>query len=238
MALAEMRIDDSFDDFVSGKGRGLVVLLHGSPGVGKTLTAEAVSEHLRMPLYSISAGELNTTAADLEQQLSNIFEIARHWNAILLLDEADVYLEKRSSQDLVRNGLVSVFLRMMEYFNGVIFLTTNRVDEFDPAILSRIHLMFKYENLKQEARREVWEQFIKMAGTSRGPTKISSEEVTSLIQHRLNGRQIKNIVATACALAKKNDSEVLFSHLDFAVRANIAFISEFNGGTDKERMYE
>jgi hypothetical protein len=79
---------------------------------------------------------------------------------------------------------------MMEYFNGVIFLTTNRVDEFDPAILSRIHLMFKYENLKQEARRGVWEQFIKMAGTSKGPTKISSEEVTSLIQHRLNGRQV------------------------------------------------
>jgi hypothetical protein len=105
--------------------------------------------------FQISAGELNITVADLELQLSNIFEIARQWNALLLLDEADVYLEKRSSQDLVRNRLVSVFLRKIEYYNGVMFLTTNQVYEFDAAIMSRIHLMIKYDNLDKEARRMI-----------------------------------------------------------------------------------
>lgn len=71
----------------------------------------------------ISAGEIPTVAAKLEAQLSRIFKITRHWNAILLLDEADVFLEKRSS-DLVRNSVVSVFLRRLEYCQGIMFLTT------------------------------------------------------------------------------------------------------------------
>ena len=67
-----------------------------------------------LTLPQISAGELSTRAAQLEEQLSVIFQIASHWNAILLLDEADVYMEARSPQNLDRNALVSVFLRKLE----------------------------------------------------------------------------------------------------------------------------
>jgi hypothetical protein len=66
-------------------------------------------------------------AAKLEGQLSRIFKTASHWNAILLLDEADVFLEQRSPDNLTRNGLVSVFLRKLEYYEGIMFLMTNRV---------------------------------------------------------------------------------------------------------------
>ena len=75
----------------------------------------------------------------------------RHWNAILLLDEADVFLEQCSTQDLVRNGLVSVFLRKLEYCQAIMFMTTNRASQFDEAVLSRIHLMLRYENLGTDA---------------------------------------------------------------------------------------
>ncbi|KAG9228673.1 hypothetical protein BJ875DRAFT_388912 [Amylocarpus encephaloides] len=104
IALVEARNDPSvvFDDFVAGKGKGVNMLLHGLLGVGKTLTAVAVSEHLKRPLYLISVGELPIVAADLEHQLTRIFKTASHWNAILLLDEADVFLERRSSDDLTR----------------------------------------------------------------------------------------------------------------------------------------
>ncbi|KAH6692795.1 hypothetical protein BKA61DRAFT_499673 [Leptodontidium sp. MPI-SDFR-AT-0119] len=161
-----------FDDFVAGKGRGVNILLHGLPGLGKTLTAEAASERLELPLYSISAGELSTKAAQLEEQLSVIFQIASHWNAILLLDEADVYLEARSPQNLERNALVSVFLRKLEYCEGVMFLTTNRVSQFDLAILSRIHLMLRYDNLSKDARSEIWGQFLSRAATPCGDADI------------------------------------------------------------------
>ncbi len=63
----------------------------------------------------ISAGDLSNDAAKLERQLSLHFELAAHWNALLLLDEADVFLRKRDT-DHTHNSLVSVFLRKLEYY--------------------------------------------------------------------------------------------------------------------------
>ena len=76
-----------FDDFVKGKGHGLVINLFGPPGVGKTLSAEATSEHVRRPLYLIGGGDLGTTAADLDSTLQRVFDIATSWKAIILIDE-------------------------------------------------------------------------------------------------------------------------------------------------------
>lgn len=118
----------SIDDVIQGKGKGLVAVLHGPPGTGKTLTAEGISELLRCPLYMVSAGELGTDSRTLEGELQKILDIAHAWGAVLLLDEADVFLEKRTIQDIHRNALVSIFLRLLEYFQGIIFLTTNRVE--------------------------------------------------------------------------------------------------------------
>lgn len=75
-----------------------------------------------------SAGELGTDSRFLEHELQKILDICHTWGAILLLDEADVFLEKRNMQDIHRNALVSVFLRQLEYFQGILFLTTNRVE--------------------------------------------------------------------------------------------------------------
>lgn len=104
---SQLKNKDVFDDVIEGKGQGIVLLLTGDPGVGKTLTAESVAEQMRKPLYSMSAGELGNTAEDVEQHLNMILEMATKWNAVLLLDEADVFLEQRTSHYLERNKLVS-----------------------------------------------------------------------------------------------------------------------------------
>jgi hypothetical protein len=106
----------------------MVAVLHGPPGTGKTLTAEGISELLKCPLYMVSAGELGTDSRYLESELQKILDICHAWGAILLLDEADVFLEKRNMHDIHRNALVSIFLRQLEYFQGILFLTTNRVE--------------------------------------------------------------------------------------------------------------
>lgn len=113
---------------IQGKGKGLVAVLHGPPGTGKTLTAEGISELLRCPLYNVSAGDLGTDSRYLEAELQKTLDICHAWGAILLLDEADVFLEKRNMADIHRNALVSIFLRQLEYFQGILFLTTNRVE--------------------------------------------------------------------------------------------------------------
>ena len=94
-------------DIVQGKGKGLIILLHGVPGVGKTSTAECVAEANKKPLFSITCGDLGLFPADVESNLSEIFRLAHLWDCVLLLDEADVFLAQRTKQDLNRNALVS-----------------------------------------------------------------------------------------------------------------------------------
>lgn len=127
----------SFDDFVKGKGKGLIGLLLGPPGSGKTLTAEAIAETARMPLYMISSGALGSEPEKIYNNLTRILELATHWRAVLLLDEADVFLAKRSMEDLKRNAIVAVFLRELEYYQGILILTTNEAQIIDAAFQSK-----------------------------------------------------------------------------------------------------
>lgn len=96
-----------------------------------------MAEVTKRPLYAVSAGELGTEVAKVDEQLTMILELAYRWSAVLLLDEADVFLQERDSKDVARNALVSIFLRQLEYFQGILILTTNRLGDCDPAFESK-----------------------------------------------------------------------------------------------------
>ncbi|KAJ6630297.1 hypothetical protein B0H10DRAFT_1983969 [Mycena sp. CBHHK59/15] len=200
---------ESFDDFVTGKGVGLVINLFGPPGVGKTLTVEVTSEHLKRPLYVVSAGDLGTTPSALDEALIKIFWLAPAWNAVVLIDEADVFLEKRSTSDGRRTAMAAVFLRQLEYFQGILFLTTNRVKNFDPAFHSRIHLSLHYDHLSSRAKEQLWRAFLEKAQA----TDLSAVEFEDLSCLDLNGRQIKNVVKLSAALARHEERPLTYQHL-------------------------
>ncbi|KAF2135438.1 uncharacterized protein K452DRAFT_239383 [Aplosporella prunicola CBS 121167] len=211
-----------FADFIRGKGEGQVMLLHGPPGTGKTLTAESVAEYTQRPLLSITAADLGHEPDVLEQNLLRFFRNATKWDAIVLLDEADVYLERRSANDLRRNSIVSVFLRALDYFQGILFLTTNRVGSFDEAFMSRIHLQIGYEPLDDASRLAIWNNSFKKLITNHKQGgreikySITAKEYVktskSLQSLKWNGREIRNAFQTAVALAsyeaKQNNEEV------------------------------
>ncbi|KAK5101277.1 hypothetical protein LTS08_004884 [Lithohypha guttulata] len=148
-----------FDDFIAQKGRGYIMLFSGNPGVGKTATAESIAELLHVPLCIISVGNLGTTAESVESALQDILELASKRNAVLLLDEADIFLEQRTRHDLHRNAVVSVFLRLLEYYQGVLCLTTNRSEEIDVAFHSRIHISLPFPDLTEGNREQIWRHF-------------------------------------------------------------------------------
>ncbi|KAF1845411.1 P-loop containing nucleoside triphosphate hydrolase protein [Cucurbitaria berberidis CBS 394.84] len=193
----------TFDDIIQGKGQGFIMLLSGEPGVGKTLTAESVSEKMRKPLYSMSAGELGETASEVEGSLTSVLGLTSKWGAILLLDECDIFLERRTTTDIRRNRLVSIFLRHLEYFKGVMFLTTNRVSTIDAAFESRVHLTIDYPTLDEQSRLHIWRTFMTPSYDGVYSSNLSEEELLSLAKTPLNGRQIKNTVKTAQLLAKQ-----------------------------------
>ncbi|KAJ7732862.1 P-loop containing nucleoside triphosphate hydrolase protein [Mycena metata] len=216
-------VEVDFDDFVKGKGAGLVVNLFGPPGVGKTLSAEATSEHLKRPLYVLSSGDLGESAADAEEVLERAFNIATTWKAVVLIDEADVFLERRSLEDLGRNAMVATFLRHLEYYSGILFLTTNRVQTFDEAFLSRIHVALHFPELSEEARAQIWRAFAARAGVS----GIDDAQIAMLAKRKVNGRQIKNAVKTARSLALARKETAALSHFMETLDAMVEFTEQF-----------
>lgn len=229
-------------DVITGKGGGLIAVLHGPPGTGKTLTAEAVAEHLKRPLYIVSSPELSIVHSQLEHKLTEILNLATTWDAIVLIDEADVFLEQRSLHDLTRNALVSVALKVIEYHRGVLFLTTNRVQTFDDAFLSRFSIAIKYPELDASARLTVWRKFFELAGCplwgseSEGFVTVDGKEphcyvslsdLEALAQKPFNGRTIKNLVRTAQALALSAKEPLSLDHVKIVVRAQEKFLTEF-----------
>lgn len=230
----------TIDDVIQGKGRGLVSVLHGPPGVGKTLTAEGIAELLRKPLYCVSSGELGTNPASLEQELNKILDIAHSWGAVLLLDEADVFLERRTMSDMHRNALVSIFLRVLEYFQGILFLTTNRVETFDDAFQSRIHVALRYNELGFKAKVKIWKMFLEMVRVKYGPDApdvLTQEEVEWLAKRKLNGRQIKNSVRTAQALANNKSETLSIKHIKTVLDVAEGFENDLKGTGQLDSMH-
>ncbi|KAI1495836.1 hypothetical protein F5X99DRAFT_102437 [Biscogniauxia marginata] len=224
---------DGFDDLIRGKGHGCIFLLHGEPGIGKTFTAESIADEIQRPLYVLMSGELGSDVQTVDQRFRKVLELVTAWNAVLLIDEADVFLERRSSHDLARNSLVSVFLRTLEYFSGVLFLTTNRISTFDRAFQSRIHLALKYQPLDADAREYLWRLFLQRTPGFRAED-WQDETLKELAAADINGRQIKNTVRTAYALALAEDQRLGVEQVRDVLETVGEFQEDFNQGTREQ----
>lgn len=203
-----------------------MILLHGPPGVGKTSTAECVAAKFGKPLLPITCADLGTNAQSVETALDRIFNYAYRWDCILLLDEADVFLTIRKPSDIERNSLVTVFLRVLEYYRGILFLTTNRVGNFDDAFKSRMHVILHYPPLTETQSDKIWDMNLKRATWNESRPHKDPNAHTRLIECEpaeeagilnmakehfqrshtsgslWNARQIRNAFRTAIALAE------------------------------------
>ena len=112
------------------------------------------AEERQSPLWRVS---LESSGIGFELRLAKILEISKVWGAVVLFDEADVFLQDRSmntrsSRREIRNPLAGVLLRALDRHPRMIFMTTNRIRTLDEAIRSRISLAIKYRDLHKSAR--------------------------------------------------------------------------------------
>lgn len=182
-------MDVLMDDIVAGKSGGTTVLCAGPAGVGKTLTAEVYAEVIKRPLYRVHSGQLGLNVAEMEKALKDTLTRAQRWGAVMLIDEADVYI-KRRDDNIAANAVVGVFLRVLEYFNGLLFLTTNRIDDIDEAIVSRCIAIIKYHVPNQNDQKKIWSVMTHQCGLS-----IDTAIVEELIHvfPGATGRDIKGL---------------------------------------------
>lgn len=205
---------DQVADLTEEKGKGMVILLYGNPGVGKTSTAETIAAAAEKPLFSIGVADVGTQSKNVESNLRKVFDLATRWKAILLIDEVDVFVQSRAighqGPTTERNALVSVFLRVLEYFQ---------------AIQSRIHIAIKYTELDKDQVQKIFMQFLDQYNK-----KHLVEEYPAIVKFAKNdlhkkgfdGRQLRNLVTSAmgCAQARPNgkmkmdDITVIMSNME------------------------
>jgi SpoVK/Ycf46/Vps4 family AAA+-type ATPase len=188
-------------DFVPGKSGGTTILCQGAPGLGKTLTAEIYSEVVGKPLYRVHSGQLGTTSASVGATLTTILRRAMRWEAIILLDEADVYIRRRDN-DLEHNAIVAEFLRTLEYFNGLLFMTTNRIGDVDDAILSRCIATIHYDTPPKADAIRLWKLLAQQFGADLTDDLV---DALTIAYPTASGRDIKELLKLATRYCKAKE---------------------------------
>ncbi len=190
-------------DIIRGKSAGNIIVAKGLPGLGKTLTAEVYSELTETPIYAIHAGTLGTSASSVENALKVIFKRQRRWKCAVLLDEADVFVRTRG-EDIVQNSIVAEFLRTLEYFEGLLFMTTNRPDDIDEAIVSRAAAIIGYDLPNEEHRRRIWQVMF-----AQNEVEVSDGLLDSLVETfpEIAPRDIKMLLRLTLRVGKAHGVE-------------------------------
>lgn len=230
--LVEMLVtgaDQVMDDIIKGKTGGIIVISTGPAGTGKTLTAEAFSEQVKRPLYGVQCSQLGTDEVALEKQLKIVLSRAQRWKAILLIDEADVYIHERGT-DLQQNAIVGVFLRVLEYYAGVMFMTSNRGTVIDDAILSRATAWIRYDLPDREKAGKIWRVL-----ATQFSIKLDDKSIEVLLDapefKNVSGRSIKNLLKLARLLSLRKKQAVSADTLKYVAQ----FIDlEYNKVGDKK----
>lgn len=192
------------DDIIAGKSGGTMVVCTGEPGTGKTLTAEVTSEMVKRPLYKVQCSQLGTNEEKIEKTLQLVLARATRWKAMLLIDEADVYVRERG-EDIQQNAIVGVFLRVLEYYRGVLFLTSNRTTVIDDAIMSRATVHLKYEKPTVADLKRIWRVLSDQFGQNF--TDKFVDELVAVFPG-IVGRDVMNLLKLAIRYGRHSDCAV------------------------------
>ncbi|MBW8468228.1 MAG: ATP-binding protein [Thiobacillus sp.] len=142
---------------LKARGHGCLCF-HGAPGTGKTALAEHIAQQLERPLMIRRASDLvSKFVGETEQQMAAMFREAQAEKAVLLLDEADSFLQdRRGAQRTYEVTEVNEMLQGMERYDGIFICTTNLMDSIDQAALRRFTFKIHFKPLTAPQRETMF----------------------------------------------------------------------------------
>ncbi|KAF2968569.1 hypothetical protein GQX73_g4967 [Xylaria multiplex] len=228
----------SFDDFNTKTGEnpwaGINILLSGSPGLEKALTAEAVAEKSRVPLYTLSSRHLGTEPTMVEKSVTNAFKCCQLWGALLLIDQADTFLEARNKNSPELNGIVYRFFYTLRHYRGLTFLLSTRNSQINNIFKGMADLTLPHFEPGQSERRKFWLKYIQKH--SPGPAGISHADFDQLSKLPISGKEIPKYIKMALVLVKK-DRPLSIEHLKLVLNMDKDTEIADEGEEDKTGKY-
>ena len=160
--LGMLNVESRFDiprivDALKARGHG-TLCFYGAPGTGKTALGEHIAKALGKSLIVKQASDLvSKYVGETEQNMAAMFKEAETEKAVLLLDEADSFLQdRRGAQRTYEVTEVNEMLQQMERYNGIFVCTTNLLDRIDQAALRRFTFKIKFKPLTAEQREKMF----------------------------------------------------------------------------------
>ncbi|KAK3350355.1 hypothetical protein B0T25DRAFT_457195 [Lasiosphaeria hispida] len=200
-------------DIVRANGNGVVYLLHGPPGVGKTVFLLPSFFQSSPPrqwqrrrvnlLLSASLAEIGLDAAGAQRSLEKLFRLATRWEALIG--------RRDSGTNASRNILTTVFLHSLDQYRGDIILMTDRVElAIDDAIINRIHLAIPYYHVSNIQTGAIFKHFLDQVEPSRiqDCEKIDEFIMDTGHHYDLSERQIRNVVVVVLVLARQQRARI------------------------------
>ena len=189
----KLLIEWEFNRFLK-TGSGLIINFFGQPGTGKSVTAEAIANKMKMSIMKVNYGELESAlVGQTSDNLASVFNTAEKTNSLLFFDEADAILSKRISNlsqaaDYGVNTAKSTMLSLLDKFNGVIIFATNLFDNYDEAFLRRILFNVEFISPDFKMREQLWQFHL----SQKVPRKIAYQDLAT-VSEGLCGGDIKKL---------------------------------------------
>ncbi|PLR23019.1 hypothetical protein SGCZBJ_16830 [Caulobacter zeae] len=217
-----LRVPVRFRWGMSYAPRGLIALLSGDSGVGKTLAAEAMATRLGLPMVRVDLSlVVSKYIGETEKNLAELFASAEGFAAMLFFDEADALFGKRTAvedaHDRYANIEVNYLLQRLEAFEGLAVLATNAAQGVDSAFLRRFDLMLSMPRPGPGQRRRLWSAHLP-------PDRVDEGVDLDLVAERfdLTGGEIRNAALAAAYAAADGPGQITAELLSAAIRNEFA----------------
>jgi AAA+ superfamily predicted ATPase len=200
------------------RGTGLVALLAGSPGTGKTMAAQVIASELGLDLFRIDlASTVNKYIGETAKNLRRLFARAAEMNAVLLFDEADALFSRRTdvrdSHDRYANADTNYLLQLVEDYPGVALLATNKRQHMDDAFVRRVRYVLHFARPDAALRLAIWQQVVAELGGQESAQHLGPDLESLAAQAPLTGAQIKNTVLAGVFLARQAGRPIQFEDI-------------------------